>query len=108
MKPSEDDFYAWWGQHKDGYPATPLMERCFSGGYECAMRKIVRTIIFFCIGVFAVFVFASLAACQDRYRYPCQNPKNWEMEECKRPLCAATQSCPDQLTKPEEMKGEVR
>jgi len=36
------------------------------------------------------------------------NPKNWEREDCKRPLCAITQECPDQLLKPEEMKGEQR
>lgn len=42
------------------------------------------------------------------YRYPCMNPKNWEREDCKRPLCAITQECPDQLLKPEEMKGEQR
>ena len=42
------------------------------------------------------------------YRYPCMNPKKWEREDCKRPLCAITQECPDQLLKPEEMKGEQR
>lgn len=40
------------------------------------------------------------------YRYPCMNPKNWEREDCKRPTCAITQECPDQLLKPEDMKSE--
>jgi len=48
------------------------------------------------------------SACQDRFRYPCQDPANWDSDACKKPLCAVTQTCPDQLAKPEEMKGEVR
>lgn len=108
MKPTEDDFEHWWSQNRDGYPDTPLMRRCFFAGYEYAVDRLVRWVVFGFALIVATLVFASLAACQDRYRYPCQDPKNWDREECKRPLCAATQSCPDQLTKPEEMKGEVR
>lgn len=44
----------------------------------------------------------------DRFRYPCQDPANWQSEKCQRPLCAITQECPDQLIKSEDMKGEVR
>ena len=47
-----------------------------------------------------------LVGCQDRFRYPCQDPDNWEKKECKRPYCSATGTCPDQLTKPEDMKDE--
>ena len=46
-----------------------------------------------------------LSAC-DRYRYECQDPENWEKKQCKRPYCSATGTCPDQLTKPEDMKAE--
>jgi hypothetical protein len=51
-----------------------------------------------------------LAGCDapEYYRYPCMNPKNWEREDCKRPVCAITQECPDQLLKPEDMKGEPK
>ena len=41
------------------------------------------------------------SACE-RYRYPCQDPDNWETKECKKPYCTATGTCPDQLMKPEE------
>ena len=39
-----------------------------------------------------------LVGCQDRFRYPCQDPNNWDKAECKPPICTATQSCPAQLT----------
>jgi hypothetical protein len=56
-----------------------------------------------------LFLFAALLlGCGDHYRYPCQNPKNWESAECKPPVCTVTQTCPDNLLKAEEMKGEVR
>jgi hypothetical protein len=42
----------------------------------------------------------------DQYRYPCQNPDNWEKKECKRPYCSSTGTCPDQLVKPEDAKVE--
>ena len=45
-----------------------------------------------------------LAGCSDRFRYPCQDPMNWEKDECKPPICTATGTCPDMLVKPEEKK----
>jgi hypothetical protein len=42
-----------------------------------------------------------LVGCQDRFRYPCQNPDNWQNVECKPPICTATGTCPEQLVKPE-------
>jgi hypothetical protein len=108
MKANEEDFNHWWSENKDGYPATPLMRRCFYAGFEYAIDRVVRWIVTLVVGLTLMLVFASLAACQERYRYPCQDPKNWEREECKRPLCTATQTCPEQLYKPEELKGEIR
>lgn len=31
------------------------------------------------------------------YRYPCQDPENWEKEECQRPLCEIGTGCTDEL-----------
>jgi hypothetical protein len=31
------------------------------------------------------------------YRYPCQDPTNWENPDCKPPLCTARKDCPDDL-----------
>lgn len=31
------------------------------------------------------------------YRYECQDPENWEAEECNPPLCHATGNCTETL-----------
>ena len=41
-----------------------------------------------------------LAACEDRYRYPCQNPDNFYKPECQKPKCQFTQMCPEYLVAP--------
>jgi hypothetical protein len=33
------------------------------------------------------------------FRYPCQDPTNWEKAECKPPICTASQACPEDLVK---------
>jgi hypothetical protein len=43
-----------------------------------------------------------LTGCEDRFRYPCQDPANAELAECKPPICTSTATCPDQLIKPEK------
>ena len=39
------------------------------------------------------------------YRYPCQDPANWEAEECQPPLCEADGTCTKFLL-PEEALSE--
>ena len=48
----------------------------------------------------ALLVF-SLTGCgyDGHFRYPCQDPTNWETSECKPPICTATQTCPVDLVK---------
>ena len=41
-----------------------------------------------------------LAGCEDRYRYVCQNPSNFELKECQKPQCQVTQTCPEYLVAP--------
>ena len=45
-----------------------------------------------------------LAGCSDVYRYPCQNPDNWEHKVCKKPYCSANGTCPEDLTPYEKDK----
>jgi hypothetical protein len=45
-----------------------------------------------------------LTGCEDRFRYPCQNPENWELDECKPPICTASGTCPEQLVTIEKEK----
>jgi hypothetical protein len=44
-----------------------------------------------------------VSGCSDRFRYPCQDPKNWEATECKPPICTATGTCPSDVTQPEKV-----
>ena len=49
-------------------------------------------------------LFPLLVACEERYRYPCQDPKNWGEEQCKKPYCSANGTCPEDLTHYEKNK----
>lgn len=35
----------------------------------------------------------------DRFRYPCQNPENWDKPMCQKPLCDVTRTCPEHVFK---------
>lgn len=38
-----------------------------------------------------------LVGCDERYRYPCQDPHNWDKELCKKPFCSGNGTCPEDL-----------
>lgn len=38
-----------------------------------------------------------LSGCEDRFRYTCQDPKNWDSQECKKPYCEVSQTCPEHV-----------
>jgi hypothetical protein len=41
-----------------------------------------------------------LAGCDYQYyRYPCQNPANWDSPECQKPICEVNQTCPEHIFK---------
>lgn len=42
----------------------------------------------------------ALGGCEDRYRYPCQNPDNFHKPDCQKPKCLFTQQCPEYLVAP--------
>jgi hypothetical protein len=46
-----------------------------------------------------------LSGCDDRFRYPCQDPDNWDKQECKKPWCSADGTCPEDLTHYEKKTG---
>jgi hypothetical protein len=46
----------------------------------------------------------ALAGCQERYRYPCQDPENWTEKICQKPYCSANGTCPEDLTHYEKNK----
>ena len=41
-----------------------------------------------------------MAMCSgDRFRYPCQDPENWDKDMCKMPICDVTRTCPEHIFK---------
>ena len=41
-----------------------------------------------------------LAMCGgDRFRYPCQDPANWDKPFCQKPACDVTRTCPEHIFK---------
>ena len=47
-----------------------------------------------------------LTGCGDgHFRYPCQDPANWEKAECKPPVCTANGACPIDLVGKEAFEG---
>jgi len=49
---------------------------------------------------YAIVLLLLLVACDDRYRYFCQDPKNFSAKRCQRPDCLFSQDCPDYLVAP--------
>jgi hypothetical protein len=35
----------------------------------------------------------------DRFRYPCQDPNNWDKAICQKPACDVTRTCPEHVFK---------
>lgn len=53
-----------------------------------------------------LLVLPFLVACQERYRYPCQDPRNWQEQFCQKPYCSANGTCPEDLTHYEKNKAK--
>lgn len=41
--------------------------------------------------------FVMLAGCDQYYRYPCQNPENWNSPSCHKPECEINRQCPEHI-----------
>jgi hypothetical protein len=44
-------------------------------------------------------ILLALTGCQDSYRYPCQNPANFDKPMCNAPSCEADGTCTKYLVK---------
>ena len=65
------------------------------------MKEILSTIFYrFFLGLIFGAILFVLLGCEDRYRYPCQNPDNFYKAECQKPKCLFTQQCPEYLVAP--------
>jgi hypothetical protein len=41
----------------------------------------------------AITTLLMISACESHYRYPCQDPKNWDKVECNNEVCRAEGEC---------------
>lgn len=57
------------------------------------MKKIILTLT----AIIGAFCMGLLSGCADSYRYPCQDPANWETADCKPPICNASGTCPEDI-----------
>jgi hypothetical protein len=55
-----------------------------------------------------LLVFMLLASCEQRYRYACQNPENWESKQCQKPMCEVNQECPEHIFAGSKLEAEVK
>jgi predicted small lipoprotein YifL len=58
---------------------------------------------------FGLLLALGLTGCgyDGHYRYPCQDPTNWELEECKPPICTVNGACPVDLIGPDVVESET-
>jgi hypothetical protein len=48
--------------------------------------------------LFLIITTLILAGCEGHYRYPCQDPANWNKTECNNEVCAAEGACTENVT----------
>ena len=54
-----------------------------------------------------VLFILSLGGCEDRFRYPCHDPHNWDKPECQSPQCDVTQTCPEHIFADQSKMQEI-
>jgi len=56
---------------------------------------------------FTMILTALLSSCgyDGHFRYPCQDPANWENAECKPPVCTANGACLEDLVSQKKIEG---
>ncbi len=55
--------------------------------------------------ILAIFLVSVLSGCgyDGGFRYPCQDPANWESVECNPPICSASETCTKDLLPEEDL-----
>jgi hypothetical protein len=51
------------------------------------------------VGVLLLIPIAFAIVSKESFRYPCQDPANWDKDICKLPLCDVTRQCPEHIFK---------
>lgn len=57
----------------------------------------------------SIFLVIGLSGCgyNGHYRYPCQDPANWDTKDCKPPICTAAGACPSDLVGEDIVNGTI-
>ena len=55
--------------------------------------------LFWVLGVLLLIPIGFSMVSKESFRYPCQDPANWEKEICKMPLCDVNRTCPEHIFK---------
>lgn len=55
--------------------------------------------LFWFLGILVLLPVGLAAFGGDRFRYPCQDPNNWNSPQCQKPLCDVTRTCPEHVFK---------
>ena len=51
------------------------------------------------LAVLLIIPIAFAFSSKESFRYPCQDPNNWDKELCKLPTCDVTRTCPEHVFK---------
>lgn len=55
--------------------------------------------LFKLLGVLLLIPIGFSMVSKESFRYPCQDPANWETAQCQKPLCDVTRTCPEHVFK---------
>lgn len=58
-------------------------------------RKLLKWVFIILLAPLALAYFSD----GERFRYPCQNPENWDKDICKMPSCDVRRECPEHIFK---------
>jgi len=56
--------------------------------------ELLKDILYYALMIFILFC---LLSCEYRYRYPCQDPENWNKIECNNEACKVEGECTYQV-----------
>ena len=62
------------------------------------MHKSEKALLFAAVGLLVLPLTLAFFG-GDKFRYPCQDPENWDKPMCKPPICDVTRTCPEHIFK---------
>ena len=55
--------------------------------------------LFKLLGILLLIPIGFSMVSKESFRYPCQDPANWDSPQCQKPLCDVTRTCPEHIFK---------